>query len=441
MIILDTSKSATLHHLIDDRHAFLEAVWSASLVPADGTAPTKKMFEAIFQILKDEDSLGLIIESYQLLNGLDKRYPRVYFSGIEESESSSSSKVVSEVMVVKRVWSPFSFGLDIAASELEATRNSAGRIDPLGFHSLIENLIKIAKVKRSEAGETKSIGQMLLFQYLVSVLEGDFFPRNHAFKENMNWNLLRQSILNMILGSRKIMYKSFVRDCVSVLCEFSQDEIEFSLNPINEDDSLVELPKNCDAAIELGLPEIEKTTCLAMKKLLLMIMELDSSRNIADMNGLITRADGARISPTEIILDELIYNNNLLLPFFMAFDAHEWNLKIILQYFQKYIPKSSGRTRRSNGSASDATLEGILKCLSNGATAKSITKKMGSGIAQLLLAHAFQAYLSVPSHHHHHPVEDISDPKTHDRGIYLVETCKSLVSAFTCLRREDDSYC
>lgn len=47
-----------------------------------------------------------------------------------------------------------------------------------------------------------------------------------------------------------------------------------------------------------------------------------------------------------------------------------------------------------------------------------------------------QAYLSVPLHHH--PVEDISDPKTHDRGIYLVETCKSVVSAFTSLRGEDE---
>lgn len=31
-----------------------------------------KMLDAIFQILKDEDSLSLIIESYQLLNELDK---------------------------------------------------------------------------------------------------------------------------------------------------------------------------------------------------------------------------------------------------------------------------------------------------------------------------------------------------------------------------------
>lgn len=88
------------------------------------------MLEAIFQILKDEDSLSLIIESYQLLNELDKvlskilvfhvlvldflikcsfsslylqRYPRVYFSETKESESSSASKIVSEVIVVKRV--------------------------------------------------------------------------------------------------------------------------------------------------------------------------------------------------------------------------------------------------------------------------------------------------------------------------------------------------
>lgn len=58
---------------------------------------------------------------------------------------------------------------------------------------------------------------------------------------------------------------------MSLLCELSQDEIDFSLNSINEDDSSVELPKNCDGAIELGLPEIEKTTCIAMKKLLLTV--------------------------------------------------------------------------------------------------------------------------------------------------------------------------
>lgn len=58
---------------------------------------------------------------------------------------------------------------------------------------------------------------------------------------------------------------------MSLLCELSQDEIDFSLNSIKEDNSSVELPENCDGAIELGLPEIEKTTCIAMKKLLLTV--------------------------------------------------------------------------------------------------------------------------------------------------------------------------
>lgn len=43
----------------------------------------------------------------------------------------ANSKVVINTCDISQVWSPFLFGLDIAANELEPARNSAGRIDAL----------------------------------------------------------------------------------------------------------------------------------------------------------------------------------------------------------------------------------------------------------------------------------------------------------------------
>jgi len=50
----------------------------------------------------------------------------------------------------------------------------------------------------------------------------------------------------------------------------------------------------------------------------------------------------------------------------------------------------SARTRRSNGVAEDTTFDGALKCFSNNTGTKSIIKKIGADVVQLLLAHGFQ---------------------------------------------------
>ncbi|RRT49166.1 hypothetical protein B296_00046230 [Ensete ventricosum] len=51
---------------------------------------------------------------------------------------------------------------------------------------------------------------------------------------------------------------------------------------------------------------------------------------------------------------------------------------------------SSVRTRRSNEKSDGATLEGMLNNFSTAANTKNIVKRVTSGAAQLLLAHAFQ---------------------------------------------------
>ncbi|KAL2475278.1 Uncharacterized protein Adt_36014 [Abeliophyllum distichum] len=78
------------------------------------------MFEAVVQILRDDDSLDLVMGSYQLLVDLNQildllvlfRFPPVYLAKTEKSESSSSSNVISQLFVVQEAWSPFTFGLD-----------------------------------------------------------------------------------------------------------------------------------------------------------------------------------------------------------------------------------------------------------------------------------------------------------------------------------------
>ncbi|CAK9152565.1 unnamed protein product [Ilex paraguariensis] len=231
------------------------------------------------------------------------------------------------------------------------------------------------------------------------------------------------------------MYKGLIKDCLSIICVISNGHTEFSNGRRYQENSSAEQLKNCDTAVAIALPEAEKCTCSALQKLLLMIMELDKSKKIADMQGHTSRADGVRIPVVEIILDELAYNEDIISPFFLVFDEPKWKLEIIVQYFQKYIAKPSVRTRRSNGGTDDATFDGILKCLSNINSTKSIIKKISIGVVQLLLSHAFQAYLSLSSQH---SVKDISDSKGDVKGSSLVDICNNMISAFTCLRRTDE---
>lgn len=430
LAILDTSCfSKSTQHIADDRLSFLEAVRSGFLVPENPPAPTNKIYKAVFQILKDENSLYLITSSYQLLLELDKRFPHVYLSTAKKSElSSPSSLPCNELVVVEEAWSPFSFGTDVSSSEKEDHGKTSESLDVTAFHLLIQDLTKVPDEENNEVLDSKPLRNMLLFQYLVSVLEGDFVLRNLAFTENSDWITLRESLLNMILVSRKITYKGLIKDCLSAMCELSQFSIDCSHDLRPSETESPEVTEKSHTALAIALPEIVKRTCVSVQKFLLMIIELDSSKKTADTKGWTTRADGVRTEAMEIIMEELTYDKNILFPFLQALDKPKLKLDMIVQYFQKYIPKTSVRTRRSNGSTDDATFGGVLKCFSNGNNTKSIIKKINTEVAQLLLAHAFQAYISL---HSTENKEDIADNS-------LPEICKNMISAFTCLKKTDE---
>ncbi|KAL6511371.1 isoform X1 [Orobanche hederae] len=175
-----------------------------------------KMCEAIFRILKDVDSLDLIIESYQLLVKLDKRFPRVYLSKQEQADSSSPSKVIPQVIMVEEAWVPFNLGLDSYNEKGAAKNHSGSSIDSSGFHALIHEIDEVCKGTKSEGNETTFLKNMLLLQYLISVLEGDFIPRNCAYHESMNWTLLRESLLHMLLGLFAGIEKNYVQRIIAV---------------------------------------------------------------------------------------------------------------------------------------------------------------------------------------------------------------------------------
>ncbi|KAF8413798.1 hypothetical protein HHK36_001791 [Tetracentron sinense] len=454
MAILDASGVKDAQDVDDDRLSFLEAVRASSIVPESGTAPTGKMLGAIFQILKDGKSLELTMASYQLLNALDKHFPRVYLSHSDKSKLSSTKQFE---LVVKEAWSPFVLGSEGVYSGREAAvKHSSEPLDSFGFHLLIQDIAQVANGANFQVFDTKPLGDMLAFQYLVNVLEGDFLPRNTAYRETKNWALLRESMLNMILeaflllisggkgegfqtrynvqGSRRISYKSLIKDCVSIISNRCYLHAGFSLYDLKTpEESSAKTIHSCDAAVSIALVELGKGTCTAVQKLLVLIMELDMSKKQADMQGCTTRADGVRTPLVEIILDELTYNEDLLSPFFQAFSEPKWKLEMILQYFWKYITKPSVRTRRSNNSSEDATFGGVLKCFSNGTNTKSIIKKISTEVSQLLLAHAFQAYLSLQ-----HSVEDIADSREDIGGSSVVQICESMISAFHNLRRMDE---
>ncbi|KAK2642054.1 hypothetical protein Ddye_023817 [Dipteronia dyeriana] len=422
LAILESTEAKDTRDTNDDRIAFIEAVRAASFIPENRTAPTYKMHEVVFHNLMVGKSLELIMSSYQLLIELNKHFPRMHVS-------KSSSTDSHELIIFNEDWLPFVPSSEIVCSERQAAGgNSIGPLDYSGFTLLIQELLDEAVNGRNfQAIDTKYLRNMLLLQYLVNVLEGDFLPRKIVYEETSNWNLLRESLLNMLLGSRRINYKVLMKDCLSILSGLCQVLAGINKDHECSENSVTKPSEDCYPALAFALLDAEKSTGVAIQKLLTMILELDTSKKNADMLGHTTRADGVRTPLMEIIVDALNYERDIASPFLQVFSEPKWKLEIIVQYFSKYITKV--RTRRSNGPIDDATFDGILKYFSNSINLKNFLKKISTEIVQLLLAHAFQAHLSISSQY----IEGDVDSKENVGNSSLVQICKDIICTFKSL--------
>ncbi|CAM0911128.1 unnamed protein product [Alopecurus aequalis] len=387
MAILDTFGIKDSRDLHEDQTAFFEAVRSACLAGDNPSPPSWRMHNAVFQILQEGSSLELTIASFHLLMELGKQYPRVYLTNSGPRQA---------LVIIKESWSPFLLGNNVACDEIGGNTSSTKH---LFDSSRVEN--------------------MVLFQYLVNTLEADFVPRKIAYKESLDWVIIRESLLNALLASRKLVFKTFVKNCISLLSQHQREV---------EDNISVESASDSDSSLTFSLLEFEREAFLSAKKLFIMVINLDLIRKEADKLGLTSRADGSWNPILEVILDELPYNPINLSPFLLAFTEWKWKLEIILQYFSRYYVKPAVRTRRSDNSQEDLTVENVLSLFSTATSAKGIAKKMFPEVAQLLLAHAYQVCVSVQVD------SGKADDATKMIGASLLEISCKFVSAFQNLR-------
>ncbi|KAL5715889.1 isoform X1 [Ranunculus cassubicifolius] len=370
----------------EDRLSFLEAVRAATIGSDNGITPSRKMYETIFDILKDSPSLQLIMSSYQLLLELDKKFPKVNLSNTGKS------------VVAKEPWSPFSLGQKHSTYGKE-TSQSGDPLDSLGFYQLVENIAQ----DFTEAKSLKHVGDMLMFQYLVYVLEKDFRSRNTVYKETNGWNLLGESILNMLLVCRGINYTGLMKNCISILCkDNSQNTVVAS-----------------DFALNTSYFEWKQMTCMAVEKFLSLVIELDNTKQ-ADPKVQITAVDRLRTPLIEIIRDELSYNKQILSRLLQVFSDPKGKIEIILQYISSYSKKASTCTQRSSISSGNTSLDDVLSYFSSETSTGNILSKISTNEVQLLLAHSFQAYFKL-----HGKNEDKTG---------IVQVCKDVIAAFKNLK-------
>ncbi|KAM1108230.1 hypothetical protein TB2_004775 [Malus domestica] len=172
-----------------------------------------------------EENILAILGSSEAKDNQDAYEDRITFleavraaSISSDADKSKSSSSVPELIVVEEAWFPFAFSSEIASNEKGAANYSGRPVDSYSFQLLIQELVDATGEANFQASETKSLAKMLLFLYLFNVLEWDFLPRTRIYKETMNWVVLRESLLNMLLVSRKVNHKSLMKDCLTIMC-------------------------------------------------------------------------------------------------------------------------------------------------------------------------------------------------------------------------------
>ncbi|KQJ94608.1 negative regulator of systemic acquired resistance SNI1 isoform X2 [Brachypodium distachyon] len=416
MAILDTFGVKDSRDLHDDRAAFLEAVRSGCLSGDKPSSPSWRMYNAVFQILQSSSSLELTIASFHLLMELGKQYPRVYLTNSGPHQA---------VVIDKESWSPFLLGNNALYGEIGGNTSRLDHLfDSSRFLLLVEDMVEAANGKDTNNG-LKHVENMVMFKYLVSTLEADFLPRQIAYKESLDWSILRESLLNVLLASRKLVFKTLVMKCISFLNQCHR-EVEDNLS------SKEDYPKSAsdlDSSLAFSSLVLEREVLLSVQKLFIMVINLDLIRKEADKLGRTSRSDGFRNPILEVVLDELSYNTTNLSSVLLAFVEWKSKLEIILLYFSRYYVKPAVRTRRSDNSQQDLTVESVLSLFSAATSAKAIVKNMHPDNAQLFLAHTYQVCLSIQGD------SSKNTDATQMIGATLLQISCKFVSAFQNLRK------
>ena len=138
--------------------------------------------------------------SYELLIDLEKRFPPVTVAKMVGSSSD-----VTEVQLVIN-------SEDIAAEVCHDDSKSLG----VGPDS----------DGRGKRLSHDIMAKIMMFQYLVTLLETDFICRCQVFKRNREWALIRDSFLNQLLGSQRANLKKIVMSSLHITASKARESFD-----------------------------------------------------------------------------------------------------------------------------------------------------------------------------------------------------------------------
>ncbi|XP_059075759.1 negative regulator of systemic acquired resistance SNI1 isoform X6 [Cryptomeria japonica] len=410
MAILDLIGVKDQHDIEDDKLTFLSAVRAISIVPQVAQVPTRKMYEAVFQILQDNRSLELTITSYQLLQDLEKCFPRV---SIAKVEGLSSTDTETQLVINSEVWSPFGVSLENDSTEMEGHLSTDD--DYIDFSKLLSSTQDI--VNHVCDGDPMYLGKG---PELNANLSGLFF-----IAANQKWPIIRNSFLNQLLGSQRANFKNLVKNLMRIVAATTREDSAMDLDTEHNSDCIPHKPLQKP---DLADTEFRHTLSQSVETLLTLVMELDTLKKEANQNRWTSRSDGSRTPVLEIVIDELSYNKELISPYLQGTVEAKWKTNIILTFFSKHCPRSIKMFERN---IDESTIIDIFNCFSNVTNVRIISKRMGEDVIQLLLVHGFQAYFSLQQ-----GTCSLSHVKDNAEGETLLkETCKSFITSFRNLKR------
>ncbi|KAH9308878.1 hypothetical protein KI387_036789, partial [Taxus chinensis] len=435
MAILDLIGVKDEHDIEDDKLTFLSAVRATSIIPLTAQVPTRKMYEAVFQILRDNRSVELTITSYQLLQDLEKRFPR---ATVAKVKGLSSSDAEIQLVINTEVWSPFLINFENDSTEMDRHLTTDGdRIDCSKLFSLTQDIANqvchgdSTYLERGPELNGRSnrpiysiMPKMMMFQYLVTLLKGDFTCRHKVFKTNKEWLVIRNSFLDQLLRSQRTNFKNLVKNLLHIVAATTREDSAMDQEAKQNSDYI---SKSSLQKRDLADAEFRHTLCLSAETLLTLMMELDTLKKEANQNKWTSRSDGSRTPVLEIVIDELSYNKDLISPYLEGMAEAKWKTNIVLTFFSKHCPRAIKMFERN---IEETTIKDVFNCFSNVTNVRSATKRMGVDVIQLLLVHGFQAYFSLQQEAYRF---SLVEANAEDESL-LKETCELFITTFRNLK-------
>eukprot|EP00249_Psilotum_nudum_P018122 c26646_g1_i2 orf=791-2233(-) len=411
----------------DDKMSFLEAVYALPAAPDAAGAPTRRIYEAIFAILEENLSVGLNLASYFLLVELDKHYPRV---NVEELLKLSSSAAAKGLAFENEIWSPFSGPFDKLDKSskigIVARSSYSNKCDYEAFVTLLEGIANETDTKQwmqTDSGQGQQakdgilhmgshqiVGLVLRFKYFTHEIEQDFKIRYDSFKVTQNMDCLTDSFLIQIFkGPRRKALVSLLLRLLARSCIYNDHK--------GQDYCFEEHGDMHSVKVQTAVMDLNKISS-SVQSLLLMIMDFDVEYGKRlESSPKQTKQEGNRISIWDLISDIIGYEKFLLAPLLQVLENPVYKMRVIFNYFIRNAPQPIVKDLREK--RDKATVEDFLNCFAQSNDARNIYRSIETDILQLLLAHAFNAFvMQYACSQHYAPDVTIS-------GI-----CKLLMSAF-----------